>query len=173
VSGELRLIAERPGMTVVPCPPGAVLASTPSGSGGAPAVVCGAITPATAVEAKVRARLGSALTTNTALKLAPAAADLLRDGNIDPRLMLTLAALTSAHRVGVAEFPAVPLDAPGALRRVVVLSAFDGTAPASSALLKTWLAGQQAPFAPGSVTADGPDLVLAYPVPSPTGLLPL
>ena len=46
--------------------------------------------------------------------------------------MLTLAALTSAHRVGVAEFPAVPLDAPGALRRVVVLSAFDGTAPASS-----------------------------------------
>ena len=77
--------------------------------------------------------------------------------------MLTLAALTSAHRVGVAEFPAVPLDAPGALRRVVVLSAFDGTAPASSALLKTWLAGQQPPFAPGSVTADGPDLVLSLP----------
>ena len=173
VSGELRLIAERPGTTVVPCPPGAVLASTPSGSGGAPAVVCGALTPATAVEAKVRARLGSALTTNTALKLEPAAADQLRGGNIDPRLMLTLAALTSAHRVGVAEFPAVPLDAPGALRRVVVLSAFDGAAPASSALLKTWLAGQQPPFAPGSVTADGPDLVLTYPVPSPTGLLPL
>ena len=173
VSGELQLIAQRPGSAVVPCPPGAVLASTPSGSGGAPAVVCGAITPATAVEAKVRARLGSALTTNTALKLEPAAADQLRDGHIDPRLMLTLAALTSAHRVGVAAFPAVPLDAPGALRRVVVLSAFDGTAPASSALLKTWLAGQQPPFAPGSVTADGPDLVLSYPVPSPTGLLPL
>lgn len=173
VAGELRLIAERPGTTVLPCPPGAVLASTPSGSGGAPAAVCGAITPATAVEAKVRARLGSALTTNTALKLEPAAVDQLRGGNIDPRLMLTLAALTSAHRVGVAEFPAVPLDAPGALRRVVVLSAFDGTAPASSALLKTWLAGQQPPFAPGSVTADGPDLVLTYPAPSPTGLLPL
>ena len=87
--------------------------------------------------------------------------------------MLTLSALTSAHRVGVAAFPAVPLDAPDALRRVVVLSAFDGAAPASSTLLKTWLAGQQAPFAPGSVTADGPDLVFAYPVPSPTGLLPL
>lgn len=173
VAGELRLIAQRPGTSVVPCPAGAVLASTASGSGGAPAVVCGALTPATAVEAKVRARLGSALTTNTALKLDPAAAALLRDGNVDPRLMLTLAALTSAHRVGVAEFPIVPLDAPGALRRVVVLSAFDGTAPASSQLLKTWLAGQQAPFAPGSVTADGPDLVLAYPVPSPTGLLPL
>ena len=173
VAGQLRLIAQRPGTDVVACPPGAVLASTPSGSGGAPAVVCGALTPATAVEAKVRARLGSALTTNTALKLDPGAASLLRDGNVDPRLMLTLAALTSAHRVGVAEFRAVPLDAPDALRRVVVLSAFDGTAPASSALLKTWLAGQQAPFAPGSVTADGPDLVLAYPVPSPTGLLPL
>jgi len=173
VAGELRLIAERPGAVVVPCPAGAALASTPSGSGGAPAVVCGALTPATAVEAKVRARLGAALTTNTALKLDPAAAALLSEGNVDPRLMLTLAALTSAHRVGVAAFPAVPLDAPDALRRVVVLSAFDGAAPASSTLLKTWLAGQQAPFAPGSVTADGPDLVFAYPVPSPTGLLPL
>jgi hypothetical protein len=173
VAGQLRLIAQRPGTEVGACPSGAVLASTPSGSGGAPAVVCGAITPATAVEAKVRARLGSALTTNTALKLDPDAATSLRDGDVDPRLMLTLAALTSAHRVGVAEFRAVPLDAPDALRRVVVLSTFDGAAPASSALLKTWLAGQQPPFAPGSVTADGPDLVLAYPVPSPTGLLPL
>ena len=121
VAGELRLIAERPGAVVVPCPAGAALASTPSGSGGAPAVVCGALTPATAVEAKVRARLGAALTTNTALKLDPAAAALLSEGNVDPRLMLTLAALTSAHRVGVAAFPAVPLDAPDALRRVVVL----------------------------------------------------
>ena len=173
LAGELRLIADRPGATVVPCPPGAVLAGTPNGSGGAPAVVCGALTPATNVEAKVRARLGTALTTNTALRLDETAATLLRDGNVDPRLMLTLAALTSAHRVGVAAFPAVPLDAPEALRRVVVLSSFDGTAPASSTLLKTWLAGQQAPFAPAGVTADGPDLVLNYPVPSPTGLLPL
>ena len=75
VAGQLRLIAQRPGTDVVACPPGAVLASTPSGSGGAPAVVCGALTPATAVEAKVRARLGSALTTNTALKLDPGAAE--------------------------------------------------------------------------------------------------
>ncbi len=67
--------ASGPAPTSSPCPPGAVLASTPSGSGGAPAVVCGALTPATAVEAKVRARLGSALTTNTALKLDPGAAE--------------------------------------------------------------------------------------------------
>ncbi len=173
VAGELRLIADRPGASVVPCPPGAVLAATPNGSGGAPAVVCGALTPATNVEAKVRARLGTALTTNTALKLDQDAATLLRDGRVDPRLMLTLAALTSAHRVGVAAFPAVPLDAPDALRRVVLLSSFDGAPPTSSALLKTWLAGQQAPFAPAAVTAAGGDLVLNYPVPSPTGLLPL
>jgi len=173
VAGELRVIADRPGATTTPCPPGAVLASTPNGSGGAPAVVCGALTPATNVESKVRARLGTALTTNTALKLDEHAAALLSDGSVDPRLMLTLAALTSAHRVGVAAFPTVPLDAPGALRRVAVLSSFDGAPPASSTLLKTWLAGQQAPFAPAGVTADGPDLVLNYPVPSPTGLLPL
>ena len=59
VAGELRLIADRPGATAVPCPPGAVLAGTPNGSGGAPSVVCGALTPATTVEAKVRARLGT------------------------------------------------------------------------------------------------------------------
>jgi hypothetical protein len=173
VPGELRLIADRPGAIVVPCPPGAVLAATRGGSGRAPAVVCGARTPATDLEANVRVRLGTALTTNTALKLDQNAAALLREGRVDPRLMLTLAALTGGHGVGVAAFPAVPLDAPGALRRVVVLSSFDGTAPASSALLKTWLAGQQAPFAPTGVTAAGPDLVLSYPVPSPTGLLTL
>ena len=173
MAGQLRLIAERPGTEVVACPPGAVLASTPCGSGGAPAVVCGALTPATAVEAKVRARLGSALTTNTALKLDPDAASLLRDGNVDPRLMLTLAALTSAHGVGVAEFRAVPLDAPDALGRVVVLSAFDGAAPASSALLKTWLAGQRRRSRTATSPRTGPIFVLTYPVPSPTGLLPL
>src|SRR4029079_13324995 len=68
VAGELRLIAERPGAAVVPCPAGAALASTPSGSGGASAVVCGALTPATAVEAKVRARVGAAATPHTAVQ---------------------------------------------------------------------------------------------------------
>lgn len=173
VAGELRLVSERPGAAVLPCPAGAVLAQTPRGSGGAPAVVCGAFTPATVVEGRVRARFGAQLASNTALKLQPAAASALSEGVVDPRLMLTLAALTSAHSVGVAEFPSVPLDAPGSLRRMVVLSSFDGSAPTSSQLLRTWLAAQQAPFAPASVTADGADLVLDYPAPSPTGLLPL
>ena len=174
VAGEVRVVSDRPGGPPVPsCPAGAVLARTPSGSGGAPGVVCGAFTPATVVEGKARARLGAQLVINSALRLDPGAAQLLRDGTVDPRLMLTLAALTSAHRVGVAAFPAVPLDAPGALRRMVVLSAFDGAAPASSPLLRNWLTAQQAPFAPTGITANGTDLVLNYPVPSPTGLLPL
>ncbi|HEY0816099.1 MAG TPA: hypothetical protein VGE11_22725 [Pseudonocardia sp.] len=172
VDGELRLVSTRPGATVTPCPPEAVLAQTPKGSGGAPAVVCGALTPATMAEGRVRGRFGAQLATNTALKLEPAAAAALSGGSVDPRLMLTLAALTSAHSVGVADFPASPLDAPGSLRRMVVLSSFDGSAPAASQLLRTWLAAQQAPFAPSSVTTDGTDLVLNYPVPSPTGLLP-
>lgn len=174
VAGELRLISDRPGGTaVMPCPAGAVLARTPSGSGGAPAVVCGALTPATVVEGKARTRFGAQLITNSSLRLDPIAAALLRDGSVDPRLMLTLAALTSAHRVGVADFPAVALDAPGALRRVLVLSTFDGVAPASSQLLRTWLTAQQSPFAPTAIAVSGPNLVLNYPVPSPTGLLPL
>ena len=174
VPGELRVVSERPGAAAVaPCPPEAVLAQTPTGSGGAPAVVCGALTPASAVEARVRARLGAQLTTNSALQLQPDAVDTLRNGDVDPRLMLTLAALTSAHSVGVTSFPAVGLDAPGALRRMVVLSSFDGAAPSSSQLLRTWLAAQQAPFAPAGVVADGADLILNYPAPSPTGLLPL
>ncbi|MDT7574133.1 MAG: hypothetical protein QOH17_466, partial [Pseudonocardiales bacterium] len=174
VPGELRVVSERPGAAAVaPCPPEAVLAQTPMGSGGAPAVVCGALTPASVVEARVRARLGAQLTTNSALQLQPVAVDTLRSGDVDPRLMLTLAALTSAHSVGVTSFPAVRLDAPGALRRMVVLSSFDGAAPSSSQLLRTWLAAQQAPFAPASVVASGDDLILNYPAPSPTGLLPL
>jgi hypothetical protein len=174
VPGELRVVSERPGATAVaPCPPEAVLAQTPMGSGGAAAVVCGALTPASVVEARVRARLGAQLTTNSSLQLQPVAVDTLRSGDVDPRLMLTLAALTSAHSVGVTSFPAVRLDAPGALRRMVVLSSFDGATPSSSQLLRTWLAAQQAPFAPASVVANGPDLVLNYPAPSPTGLLPL
>lgn len=168
----LRLISDRPGAAAAPCPAGAVLANTPSGTGGAAGVICGPLTPAGVAEQQARARLGAQLTDNPSLKFEPGAAAALRDGTVDPRLMLTLAALTSAHRVGVSAFPAVPLEAPTALRRTVVLSSFDGSPPAASQLLRRWLAAQQAPFAPTAITSDGSDLVLGYAVPSPTGLLP-
>lgn len=171
--GALRLVSDRPGATTVPCPADAALATTSRGTGGAAGVVCGALTPASIAEQPARARLGLQLTGNPSLQLQPQAAAALRNGEVDPRLMLTLAALTGAHRVGVAGFPVVPLDAPGAPRHTVVLSSFDGAAPASSALLRRWLLAQQAPFAPTALTPNGPDLVLGYPAPSPTGLLPI
>ena len=49
----------------------------------------------------------------------------MRDGAVDPRLMLVLAAMSTAHRIAVADFPADPLDAPGLPRRRAVLTVVD------------------------------------------------
>jgi len=55
----------------------------------------------------------------------------------------------------------------------VLLTEVDGM-PASGdpqPLLRTFLSSQQPPFVPSSVEADGPGLLIAYPAPTPTGLL--
>ncbi len=171
VPGELRLVSSRPGGAERPCPPGLLLASTARGTGDAAGQVCA--TDAPAEGAAARARFGTALADNPALTLAPAAAAVLRAGDVDTRLMLTLAALSGAHRVGVGDFPPVALDVAGSSRRQMVLTTFDGASASSSALLRTWLSAQQEPFTPGTVSPGvGGSLVIGYPVPAPAGLLP-
>ncbi len=174
VDGELVLVTDRPDAAPTPCAAGSVVAVVGRGTGGSPAQVCrtDGVGPAVAAEESARARLGTALAGNPSLSLAGPAAAALRDGSVDPRLMLVLAAMTTAHRVAVADFPVVADDAPGLPRRRAVLTGVDGTDPATSDLLRTWLSSQQPPFVPTLVVPAGPDLVVGYPSPPPGGLLP-
>ena len=180
-AGDLVMVTDRPtngavGRVVPQCVPITTLASVPRGAGGSPTAVCSAtpIPPATvAAEQAGRARFGGALARNPALDLQPAAAAALEAGIVDPRLVLVLADLASPRRLAIADFPVASFEPPYALRRRVLLTAVDGM-PASGdpqPLLRTWLSSQQAPFVPSSVEARGPALLIAYPAPTPTGLL--
>jgi hypothetical protein len=183
VPGELRLVADRPtGAETGPapdpdragCPAQAVVADVARGTGGAPGVICRTDGGADAVAAEGvrRIRLGTALADNPALQLSPAAATALRMGQVDPRLMLVLTAMTTAHRVGVGDFPAAELDSSAVPRRQALLTTIDDGPPASSELLRTWLNAQQLPFRPSSIRPDGTALLVGYPAPPISGLLP-
>jgi hypothetical protein len=177
--GGLVMVTERPTNGVaapVPPPCVAAVAHVVRGTGGSPTAVCPAVPaePATAAaEQAVRARFGGALTRNPALDLAPPAAAALRAGIVDPRVVLILADLAGPRRLAIADFPVVPHEPAYALRRRVLLTAVDGMPAAGDPqpLLRAWLAGQQPPFVPNTVEALGPDLLVAYPAPTPTGLL--
>jgi hypothetical protein len=179
--GELLMVTDRPANGAVAddeyqCLAIATLATVVRGAGGAPTAICPAapLEPATVVaEQAGRARFGGALARNPALELQPAAAEALQAGLVDPRVVLMLADLASPRRLAIADFPVVPFEPPYALRRHVLLAAVDGQ-PASGdplPLLRTWMAGQQRPFAPSSIEPEGPALLIGYPAPTPAGLL--
>lgn len=180
--GEVVLRSSRPatgtGATGAPtCRPAGTLAVVERGTGGAPAVLCDAAGGTAAevrAEAPRRSRLGDALAANRALDLAPGAADLLRTGRVDSRVVLVLAAMAGSRTLTVADFPAVPLDAPDALRRQVLISGVDGrpVLPEAGGLLAQWLSGQQPPFVPSTVRPTDGGLLVGYPAPTSTGLLP-
>jgi hypothetical protein len=179
--GELLMVTDRPGNGAVApdeqrCLAIATLATVVRGVGGAPTAICPAAPPepATVVaEQAGRARFGGALARNPSLELQPAAAEALQAGLVDPRVVLMLADLASPRRLAVADFPVAPFEPPYALRRHVLLTAVDGR-PASGdplPLLRTWMDGQQPPFAPSSMQPEGPALLIGYPAPTPAGLL--
>jgi hypothetical protein len=178
---EVVVVTRRPsthpaGAPTAPCAAITVLASVPRGTGGAPTTVCpGApVAPATAAaEQAGRARFGSALARNPALRLQPAAAAALEAGIVDPRVVLVLADLASPRRLAIEDFPVAPYEPPYALRRRVLLTAVDDlpAAGAPQPLVRTWLARQLPPFVPSAVEAAGTALLVVYPAPTPTGLL--
>ena len=177
--GELRLISDRPSEgrsepEPIGCPGGSTVATVPRGTGGAPGIVCRTDGGAAAVtaEADRRVRLGRALADNPSLQLRPAAADAMRAGQVDPRLLLVLTALSTAHRISIEDFPEVELDAPAVPRRQALLTVIDDGPPASSGLLRTWLTAQQAPFEPTVLEPVGSALLVGFPAPPPGGLLP-
>lgn len=181
--GDVVVVSERPADGLrpdpgpFPCTGVAVIADLPRGSGGAPAIVCRSdLVAAREVEAEQprRARLGEQLAGNTSVALSPGAAQLLRSGAVDARVVLVLAAIAGSHTLAVSDFPAAPLDPPGAPRRRMVITETDGAVAdgAPLPLLRNWLNGQKAPFAPTEVRPVGAGLVVGFPTPSPGGLLP-
>jgi hypothetical protein len=181
-AADVVLLTDRPGGGVEPpahCPGTTLLTALPRWGGG-PAEICSAGAPVDTADTDdatgraSRIRIGTALAGNPALQLDPRAAELLTTGQVDPRVMIVLAALGSAHTVTVAEFPPVALESPAALRRRVVVTAVDGEAATTDGpvALHDWLGRQRAPFAPPVLRNVGDGLLVGYRGPSPAGLLP-
>ncbi|HEV7654006.1 MAG TPA: hypothetical protein VGP36_04600 [Mycobacteriales bacterium] len=137
-------------------------------------------TATAATETAGRIAAGGALALNPRLGLQPAAADLLRRGQVDARALSVLAAVTGEHALQIADFPAVPGENPAAPRRLIAVSAIDnrtvGPGSAAATMLDQWLQAQQPPFRPAGAELDQLGgtavLVVRYDALGSTGLLP-
>ncbi len=129
-------------------------------------------------ERVARSRAGAALAAHPRLLLFPDTQATLRAGDVDSRLLVTLAALAHEDTVTVTGFVAVPGETgPFAPRRTVRLAQLNGEpltpVSLSTVLLRGWLTAQQAPYRPAAITAvPTGGLLVTYLPPTPTGLLP-
>jgi len=80
--------------------------------------------------------------------------------------------MTTAHRVAVEDFPVAEFDSVDVPRRRALLSVVDGGPAASSDLLQTWLGAQQPPYLPSLLRPEGTGLLVGYPSPPASGVLP-
>ena len=111
-----------------------------------------------------QAAAGAQLARNPALVAAPEVSALLRQGAVDPRLLILLAAAADRHELTIADFPARAGEE-SSLRRTMTITAIDGqgvegTAPGTA--LRSWLDVQEAPFAPASAAVAEGALVIAF-----------
>jgi glucose/arabinose dehydrogenase len=126
-----------------------------------------------------RRSAGTQLLHSRRLEVSAQGAGQLATGEVDTRLMVTLAVLASQHPWRVAAFgdgsPGVPLtEAP--YRQVIIAAAGGGGRTAGLAAALTFLRAQQGLYQPAQVTtvrlADGqPGLRIDFAAPSPLGLL--
>jgi len=135
---------------------------------------------ALAADVRARASAGAQLLRNRSIHVSAAARSALADGDVDPRLLVTLAALAHLRPLDITGFGR---PGPGASAGVPLRSAeITGAAPPGSRArvslrrLMVVLHGQRAPYVPSSVEIvrippGGAVLRIAYPAPSPLGLL--
>ena len=116
-----------------------------------------------------RRSLAAALLDNPTTTTGDRAADVLRSGEIDPRLLALLAALGAQFGVGVQDFPLAdgePGEGPLPRRALIDRIAGDPTLPGAPATerLLAWLDAQLPPFHPDSVvpTDQGVRIEFAY-----------
>jgi hypothetical protein len=116
-----------------------------------------------------RRSLAAALLANPETTPGDRAAELLRSGEVDPRLLAVLAALGAQFGIGVQDFPLAdgePGDGVLARRALVDRMAGEPLTPGAPATerLVAWLEAQLPPFAPDSVVAteQGVRIEFAY-----------
>jgi hypothetical protein len=171
----------RPGRAATAQPAGSLLvAAVLDGPGEVPTEVCrptadaDATARAAARDLADRVRVGGLLVGNEAVELSPSARSQLLEGAVDGRLMLVLASFLSAHRLVVADFPAVPVEVADAPRRIVRITAVDGrpvTEQGATAITQQWLQAQLPPYRPLAIERDGESMLVRYSAPTPLGLL--
>ena len=134
---------------------------------------------ALAADVRARASAGSQLLRNRSIHVSAAARTALADGQVDPRLLVTLAALAHLRPLDVTGFggPSPGASAGVPLRSVEITGAAPPGSrhPAALNSLMVVMQAQRAPFVPSSLeivrTPGGAVLRIGYPVPSPLGLL--
>lgn len=119
-----------------------------------------------------RASAGAQLLRNPRVSVAPAARAALGNGDVDPRLLMMLAALAVQQPVRVSAFGD---PSPGAGQAVPLRSARVSPLPAGGAALRSMLSfvnAQRQPFLPlRSTVAGSAALTIEYAAPSPLGLI--
>jgi hypothetical protein len=127
-------------------------------------------------DVRARKAAGALLLRNNRIHVAAAARAALAGGEVDSRLLVTLAALAAIHPLDIAGFgaPGRGASAGVPLRSVEVTGG--SPHPASLQSLMTMLRAQRSPYLPSSleivrIPALGSVLRIEYPAPSPLGLL--
>lgn len=125
-----------------------------------------------AVDRTQQAVLGAALADNPRLVLAPTAAEPLRGGDVDIRIVLVLSELAGQHTLGIAEFPVVPGERMGdpPLRRalITVIDGRPASDPGAAELVQHWLDRQLDEYKPRAVELTAAGLLVRYPMADPT-----
>jgi len=144
-----------------------VLARFASDDGSALSVVDPAPARPTAAELERRQSLAAAVLANPVAGAAGRAADLLRTGNVDARLLGLLAGLASRMDVHVADLPPAPhepADRPPARRLLVDEAGGKPLEPGAAATeeLVAFLEAQRPPFAPDTVEPTEDGVLIAF-----------
>jgi hypothetical protein len=124
---------------------------------------------ALAADHAARITAGKQLLQNKAIHAPPAASTALAGGDVDPRLLVTLAGLAAQQRVNIVTFGDPSPGAPGVPLRSAEISA------ASRAKLQkmlSFLRAQRAPYLAAHIQASGGHLTISfyYDAPGPLGL---
>jgi hypothetical protein len=143
-----------------------VVARFDGGDGRRLTVVDPARVPPDPAQLDRRRRLGAALLANPRTAAPAAAADQLRDGEVDLRLLTLLAGMAAQFGVQLADLPAVAGEDGQIPARTAVLATAGGSSltegtPALTEL-RAWLSAQVEPFAPDEVRLVDDGLLVGF-----------
>ena len=143
-----------------------VVARFTDDAGGELLVVDPAAVPPDAAQLDRRRQLGAALLANPMTAAPAAAAQRLRDGQVDPRLLTLLAGMAARFGIQLADLPATAGEETGSPARAAVVAAVDGApvAEGSEQLteLRDYLAAQLDVFSPDEVQLVEGGLLLRF-----------